>query len=383
MNVGGKHFRTIWLKPGNEQVVQLIDQRFLPHRFEIEDVTTVEQMATAIREMHVRGAGLIGASAAYGMYLAAIEAAKNPTAAGFDEYLTDAAARLKATRPTAVNLTWAIDQVRAGLAVTSPLTAREKIERARRTAEQIADQDAEHCRRIGQHGLNLIKQIARTKEGKFATANPSCGGPVNVLTHCNAGWPAFVDYGSALAPIYAAHDAGLPVHVWVDETRPRSQGSKLTAWELGQHGVPHTIIADNAGGHLMQQGKVDLVIVGSDRTTCTGDVANKIGTYLKALAAHDNEVPFYVALPSSSFDWTMRDGSEIPIEERGADEIKHADGWRDGQAIEVRVAPEDSPAANYGFDVTPRRLVTGLITERGVCNANEKSILELFPDRVR
>jgi len=383
MNVGGKHFRTIWLKPGNEQVVQLIDQRFLPHRFEIEDVTTVEQMATAIREMHVRGAGLIGASAAYGMYLAAIEAAKNPTAAGFDGYLTDAAARLKATRPTAVNLTWAIDQVRAGLAVTSPLTAREKIERARRTAEQIADQDAEHCRMIGQHGLNLIKQIAQTKEGKFATANPSRGGPVNVLTHCNAGWLAFVDYGSALAPIYAAHDAGLPVHVWVDETRPRSQGSKLTAWELGQHGVPHTIIADNAGGHLMQQGKVDLVIVGSDRTTCTGDVANKIGTYLKALAAHDNEVPFYVALPSSSFDWTMRDGSEIPIEERGADEIKHADGWRDGQAIEVRVAPEDSPAANYGFDVTPRRLVTGLITERGICKADEKSILELFPDRVR
>src|SRR5207245_193790 len=207
----------------------------------------------------------------------------------------------------------------------------------------------------------LIEQIARTKYGK----------PVNVLTHCNAGWLAFVDYGSALAPVYAAHDRGLPVHVWVDETRPRSQGSKLTAWELGQHGVPHTIIADSAGGHLMQRGAVDLVIVGSDRTTCTGDVANKIGTYLKALAAQDNKIPFYVALPSSSFDWTIRDGSEIPIEERGAEELKRADGWRDGQMLEVSVAPEDSPAANYGFDVTPRRLVTGLITERGVCKADE------------
>jgi methylthioribose-1-phosphate isomerase len=223
---------------------------------------------------------------------------------------------------------------------------------------------------IGQHGLSLIEQVARTKNGK----------PVNVLTHCNAGWLAFVDYGSALAPVYAAHDRGLSVHVWVDETRPRSQGSKLTAWELGQHGVPHTIIADSAGGHLMQRGAVDLVIVGSDRTTCTGDVANKIGTYLKALAAHDNRIPFYVALPSSSFDWTIRDGSEIPIEERGAEEIKRADGWRKGEMLEVSVAPEGSPAANYGFDVTPRRLVTALITERGVCKADEKSIRELFPE---
>jgi methylthioribose-1-phosphate isomerase len=365
VRVGGQHFRTIWLDPGNEQVVQLIDQRFLPHRFVIEEVKTVEQMATAIREMHVRGAGLIGASAGYGMYLAAIEAAK---ADSFDQHVANAAVRLKATRPTAVNLRWAIE--RQLISIAKANTAQEKIDLALRTARQIAAQDEEHCRMIGQYGLRIIEQVARTKNGK----------PVNVLTHCNAGWLAFVDYGSALAPVYAAHDRGLSVHVWVDETRPRSQGSKLTAWELGQHGVPHTIIADSAGGHLMQRGAVDLVIVGSDRTTCTGDVANKIGTYLKALAAKDNEIPFYVALPSSSFDWTIRDGSEIPIEERGAEEIKRADGWRKGEMLEVSVAPEGSPAANYGFDVTPRRLVTALITERGVCKADEKSIRELFPE---
>jgi methylthioribose-1-phosphate isomerase len=374
VKVGGQHFRTIWLKPTNEQVVQLIDQRFLPHRFVIEEVSTVTQMATAIREMHVRGAGLIGASAAYGMYLATLEAGPGRTrsisAEEFDWRLTEAAEQLKATRPTAMNLTWAIERVRAGLAVQQTLAVQEKIKLALCIAKQIAEEDEENCRMIGQHGLKLIEQIAGKKSGQ----------PVNILTHCNAGWLAFVDYGSALAPIYAAHDRGLPVHVWVDETRPRSQGSKLTAWELGQHGVPHTIIADNAGGHLMQRGEIDLVIVGSDRTTCTGDVANKIGTYLKALAAEDNGVPFYVALPSSSFDWTMREGSEIPIEERGAEEVKQADGWRDGQMVEVRVAPEESPAANYGFDVTPRRLVTRLITERGVCKADEKSILELFPE---
>jgi methylthioribose-1-phosphate isomerase len=365
VKVSGQHFRTIWLNPANEQVVQLIDQRFLPHRFVIEEVKTVEQMATAIREMHVRGAGLIGASAGYGMYLAAIEAAKGDS---FDQHVANAAVRLKATRPTAVNLRWAIEQQM--ISIANGKTAREKIELALRTAREIAAQDEEHCRMIGQHGLSLIEQVARTKNGK----------PVNVLTHCNAGWLAFVDYGSALAPVYAAHDRGLSVHVWVDETRPRSQGSKLTAWELGQHGVPHTIIADSAGGLLMQRGAVDLVIVGSDRTTCTGDVANKIGTYLKALAAHDNKIPFYVALPSSSFDWTIRDGSEIPIEERGAEEIKRADGWRKGEMLEVSIAPEGSPAANYGFDVTPRRLVTALITERGVCKADEKSIRELFPE---
>jgi methylthioribose-1-phosphate isomerase len=338
----------------------------LPHRFVVEDVASVAAMATAIRDMHVRGAGLIGAAAAYGMYLAALEAA---AADDFDEHLTALAAQLNATRPTAVNLAWAIE--RQVTAMRPGETRADKVAIALRTAEQIAADDAEYCRRIGEHGLELIREIAERKGGE----------PVNVLTHCNAGWLAFVDHGSATAPIYAAHDLGLPIHVWVDETRPRNQGSKLTAWELGEHGVPHTVIADNTGGHLMQRGDVDLVIVGTDRTTYTGDVANKIGTYLKALAAKDNNVPFYVALPSSSFDWKMRDGlAEIPIEERGSEEVKHADGWADGKQVEVRVTPEASGAANYGFDVTPRRLVSGLITERGVCEANEQSILALFPE---
>jgi len=367
VKVGGKHFRTIWRKPDDERVVQLIDQRFLPHDFVLEEVRSVEQMATAIREMHVRGAGLIGASAGYGMYLAALEAAARDS---FDDYMAGAVVQLRATRPTAVNLSWAIERQVQNMAVGK--SADEKVALAQRMADLIADEDAEHCRMIGQHGLQLIRQIAETKRNKA----------VNVLTHCNAGWLAFVDYGSAIAPIYAAHESGLPVHVWVTETRPRNQGSKLTAWELGQHGVPHTLIADSAAGHLMQRSEVDLVIVGTDRTTYTGDVANKIGTYLKALAAKANDIPFYVGLPSSSIDWKMRDGlKEIPIEQRGAEEVKNADGWRDGQQFAVRIAPDDSPAANYGFDVTPRELVTGLITERGVCEANEKSIRSLFPER--
>ncbi|MDQ2659137.1 MAG: S-methyl-5-thioribose-1-phosphate isomerase [Verrucomicrobiota bacterium] len=359
MNVGGQPFQTIWLKPGDERVVQIIDQRWLPHQFVIEEIATVADMVTALREMHLRGAGLIGAAAGFGMYLAAL--------AGVD--LESAAAQLRATRPTAVNLGWAIDRQLQRLATCSKVT--EKVALALQTAREISAEDAEHCRLIGMHGLELIREIAQRKRGA----------PVNVLTHCNAGWLAFVDYGSATSPIYAAHDSGMPVHVWVDETRPRNQGAKLTAWELGQHGVPHTVIADNTGGHLMQRGQVDLVIVGTDRTTYTGDVANKIGTYLKALAAKDNGVPFYVALPSSSFDWTMRDGlTEIPIEERGAEEVKHADGWVDGRQVEVRLTPENSPAANYGFDVTPRRLITGLITERGICQPNEQSIHALFPE---
>ena len=362
MNVAGQHFRTIWLKPGEPSVVQLIDQRALPHRFVIEDVSTVAQMAAAIREMHVRGAGLIGAAAGYGMYLAAL--------AGMEAGA--ASALLRATRPTAVNLAWAIERQLARIA--AGLTPVEKIEIARATAEQIADEDAENCRQIGWHGLELIERSASRKNGQA----------VNILTHCNAGWLAFVDHGSATAPIYAAHDRGVAVHVWVDETRPRNQGSKLTAWELGEHGVPHTVIADNTGGHLMQRGLVDLVLVGTDRTTYTGDVANKIGTYLKALAAKDNGVPFYVALPSSSFDWKMRDGlAEIPIEERGAEEVMHADGWAEGRQVEVRITPEKSGAVNYGFDVTPRRLVSGLITERGICAASEASILGLFPEHAR
>ena len=366
VKVGGKHFRTIWLKPEDQRVVQLIDQRFLPHRFVIEEVRSVEQMAAAIRDMHVRGAGLIGASAGYGMYLAANEAASRNS---FDDHMARAAAQLKATRPTAVNLSWAVERQLRHIAAGK--TTDEKMALALRNAELIADEDAEHCRMIGQHGVRVIQQIAEQRPGRT----------VNVLTHCNAGWLAFVDYGSATAPIYAAHDKGLPLHVWVTETRPRNQGSKLTAWELGQHGVAHTVIADSAAGHLMQRGEVDLAIVGSDRTTYTGDVANKIGTYLEAVAAKANNIPFYVALPSSSIDWQMRDGlKEIPIEQRDVDEIKFADGWLDGQQIAVRIAPDESPAANYGFDVTPRHLVTGLITERGVCEANENSICALFPE---
>ncbi|MEQ1853381.1 MAG: S-methyl-5-thioribose-1-phosphate isomerase, partial [Chthoniobacteraceae bacterium] len=304
MNVNGTRFRTIWLKPGNERVVEIIDQRALPHRFIIERIDSVEKMASAIAEMHLRGAGLIGAAAGYGMYLAAIEASRSRA---FDKRLVESGALLKSTRPTAVNLAWAVDRQFAAIARGS--TAKEKTSIARETATLIADEDAEGCRAIGRHGLPLIRRISRRKGGA----------PVNILTHCNAGWLAFVDHGSATAPIYAAHDAGIAVHVWVDETRPRSQGAKLTAWELGQHGVRHTVIADNTGGHLMQHGMVDLCIVGTDRTTRTGDVANKIGTYLKALAARDNRVPFYVALPSSSFDWKMRDGlREIPIEDRGS-----------------------------------------------------------------
>ena len=379
MKVGGKHFRTIWRNPDDQRVVHLIDQRFLPHDFVIEEVRSIEQMATAIRDMHVRGAGLIGASAGYGMYLAALEAASGPAVAGFDEHMTNAAAQLTATRPTAVNLSWAIERQLQSIAAGK--TTDEKVALALRTADLIADEDSEHCRMIGQHGLQLIRQIAKRKRNKSATANPSCGGVVNVLTHCNAGWLAFVDYGSATAPIYAAHDKGLPLHLWVTETRPRNQGSKLTAWELGQHGVPHTLVADSAAGHLMQHNEVDLVIVGTDRTAYTGDVANKIGTYLEALAAKANDIPFYVALPSSSIDWKIRDGlKEIPIEQRGADEVKNADGWCNGQQIAVQIAPNESRAANYGFDVTPRELVTGLITERGVCEANEKSIRSLFPE---
>ena len=375
MNVHGRHYRTIWLRPGDGRTVEIIDQRALPHRFVIEKITTVTQMAAAISEMHVRGAGLIGAAAGWGMYLAALAIFSNARSRMADARLAEAAALLKSTRPTAVNLAWAVDRQLAAIARGS--TSRAKISIARETAALIADEDAAACRAIGGHGLPLIRRISQRK----------LGAPVNVLTHCNAGWLAFVDHGSATAPIYAAHDAGIAVHVWVDETRPRSQGAKLTAWELGQHGVPHTIIADNTGGHLMQRGMVDMVITGTDRTTRTGDVANKIGTYLKALAARDNRIPFYVALPSSSFDWKMRDGLlEIPIEERGSEEVKFADGLlvgangRTGRHAEVLIAPPESPAANYGFDVTPARLVTGLITERGLCRADEKSIVALFPE---
>lgn len=370
MNVHGEHYRTIWLKADDPTTVQIIDQRHLPFRFVIEDLRTVEEVAVAIKEMHVRGAGLIGATAGYGMYIAALTAPRT-TLSDFQEAIQAAASRLKATRPTAVNLAWAVErQLTAMAAAGDDIEA--QIEAAALTAQEIADEDADFCRRIGEHGVKLIEEIAVRKGGA----------PVNVLTHCNAGWLAFVDYGTATAPIYAAHDKGIPVHVWVDETRPRNQGARLTAWELGQHGVPHTVIVDNVGGHLMQHGMVDLVIVGSDRTTYTGDVANKIGTYLKALAANDNGVPFYVALPSSTIDWEMRDGlAEIPIEERDATEVRIMDGRSGDEIREILIMPEASRAANFAFDVTPSRLVTGLITERGVCAASEAGVLGLYPEK--
>ena len=370
MNVDGKHYRTIWEKEVDSKVVQIIDQRHLPHKFIVEDLTTVDEVAAAIKDMHVRGAGLIGATAGYGMYVAALHAPQDSLDAFMKAVIADGE-KLKATRPTAVNLAWAVNRQQEALeAAGNDIAAR--IEAARQTAGDIADEDAEFCHRLGEHGVSIIEEISRRKNGE----------PVNVLTHCNAGWLAFVDYGSATAPIYAAYDRGIQVHVWVDETRPRNQGARMTAWELGQHGVSHSVIADNVGGHLMQHGLVDVVITGTDRTTYTGDVANKIGTYLKALAAKDNDIPFYVALPSSTFDWEIRDGVQgIPIEQRDATEVKYIQGLHDGEIMSVLLTPEDSPADNYAFDVTPARLVTGLITERGVCDASEEGVLGLYPEK--
>ncbi len=367
MNVNGKHYRTIWVDEDKPHTIQIIDQRYLPHQFVIEELTTVDEVATAIRDMHIRGAGLIGATAGFGMFISALHAPRDR----FFETLVSDGEKLKATRPTAVNLAWAVDRQLGAIQATEG-DIEDKVQMARDTAQDIADEDAEFCKSIGEHGVELIREIVANKNGE----------PVNILTHCNAGWMAFVDYGSATAPMYAAHDEGLDIHVWVDETRPRNQGARITAWELGQHGVPHTVIADNVGGHLMQHGMVDIVITGTDRTTYTGDVGNKIGTYLKALAAHDNGVPFYAAVPSSSIDWTMRDGvKETPIEERSGEEVRLIQGLHAGEIKKVLLTPAGSPAVNYGFDVTPARLVTGLITERGVCTASEEGVLALYPEK--
>ena len=367
MNIDEKHYRTIWLKEDDPNVVQIIDQRHLPHKFIIEDLKTVDDVARAIKDMRVRGAGLIGATAGFGMYIAAL----NAPADTFMSQLISDGELLKATRPTAVNLAWAVDrQLEAIAALNGDVDA--KIAIALDTAQAIADEDADFCRRIGEHGLSIIEEMSKAKNGDV----------VNILTHCNAGWLAFVDYGSATAPMYAAHDKGIKIHIWVDETRPRNQGARLTAWQLGQHGIPHTVIADNVGGHLMQHGLVDLVLTGTDRTTYTGDVGNKIGTYLKALAAFDNDIPFYTALPSSTFDWVMRDGvKEVPIEQRDGREVRYIQGFHEGEIKEVLLTPENSLAANYAFDVTPSRLVTGLITERGICEASEEGVLGLYPEK--
>ncbi|MDR0720941.1 MAG: S-methyl-5-thioribose-1-phosphate isomerase, partial [Treponema sp.] len=361
MNINGRHFRTIWLKDSDQETVAIINQQALPHRFEILELRSLEDIRKAIKDMYVRGAGLIGAAAAYGMYLAALEAGEKT----FDRDLEGAAKILRDTRLTASNLAWAADSMLKTL-TGNHLSIVEKREKARLAAQAIADQDAEFCKTIGLHGLELIKKISDRNNGKT----------VNILTHCNAGWLAFVDYGSALSPVYAAFDTGIKVHVWVDETRPRNQGAGLTAWELGQHGVPHDLIADNAGGHLMQHGMVDVVITGADRVTRCGDAANKIGTYLKAVAARENNIPFYVALPSSTFDFKMRDGlEEIPIEERDATEVRWLSGKNSkGEMETIQICPDGTPARNWGFDVTPARYISGLITERGVCEASEKGI---------
>jgi methylthioribose-1-phosphate isomerase len=360
MNINGKHYRTIWLNDDGRSV-EIIDQTKLPHLFETVTLRTLEDAARAISTMQVRGAPLIGAMAAYGVALAL-------RADASDEALDRACDILAATRPTAINLRWALDEMQKAVR-NQPREARVAMAYAR--AAEICDEDVETNRRIGEHGLGLIRAHAEKKGGSR----------VNILTHCNAGWLATVDWGTALAPIYRAHDEGIPVHVWVDETRPRNQGASLTAFELGAHGVPHTLIADNAGGHLMQKKLVDLCIVGTDRTTSTGDVANKIGTYLKALAARDNGIPFLVALPYSTIDWSLEDGSTIPIEERDAAEVTRITGkLADGSIATVLIAPEGSPAANYGFDVTPMRLVTGFITERGVTPATRDGLYTLYPE---
>lgn len=367
MNVNGRHYRTIWIEPATDTLT-ILDQTALPHRFHTLELATVDEVCRAIRDMQVRGAGLIGATAAYGMWVAA-RAAAGAGSGAFAERMRQAAAALRTTRPTAGNLTWALERMFRAL---NGLYGAEAVAAARREAEAVADEDAEFCRRIGEHGKVLIEALAAVKGGR----------PVHILTHCNAGWLAFVDYGSALAPVYAAHDAGIAVHVWVDETRPRNQGAGLTAWELGKHGVPHDLVVDNAGGHLMQHGMVDLIITGADRVTRRGDAANKIGTYLKALAAQDNGVPFYVALPSSTFDFSLGDGvAEIPIEERNSAEVRLMSGeTEDGRLERVRICPDFTSARNWAFDVTPGRLITGLITERGVCPATEEGVLSLYPE---
>jgi methylthioribose-1-phosphate isomerase len=367
MFINNKPFRTIWPKANTDKVIEIIDQRFLPHQLVFEDLGSVNDFITAIKDMHVRGAGLIGAAAGYGMYIATLEAAEK---ASFEDSLIDAANKIKSTRPTAVNLEWAVNRQLNAISQVDAVS--DKIKIAKITAKEIADEDAEFCRNIGLQGVKLIETISKRKNGAV----------VNILTHCNAGWLAFVDFGTATAPIYEAFARNIKVHVWVDETRPRNQGASLTAWELLNNGVPHTIIADNTGGHLMQHGMVDMVITGTDRVTRTGDVANKIGTYLKALAAKDNDIPFYVALPSSTIDWAIYDGlKEIPIETRDSDEVKYIQGMCDGEMKQVLIAPEKSNAANYGFDVTPSRLISGLITERGICEASEEGILNLFPEK--
>ncbi|MBK7712582.1 MAG: S-methyl-5-thioribose-1-phosphate isomerase [Bacteroidales bacterium] len=369
MKIGNKNYQTIWLDENDPATVCVIDQQKLPFVFEIKNLRSVDDVYEAIENMTVRGAPLIGAAGAFGLYLATLEITSQTN---IREHLSNAARYLISCRPTAVNLSWAVNY------------ALEKLNRdhspaslsgtALDAALEICEMEKEYCRQIGNHGLKLIESLSEKKGGA----------PLNILTHCNAGWLATIDYGTVTAPIYLAHDKGIPLHIWVDETRPRNQGAKLTAWELGEYGVPHTLIPDNTGGHLMQQKMVDVVFIGSDRTTGSGDVANKIGTYLKGLAAFDNNVPFYALFPSTSIDFSIRDGlSEIAIEERDPEEVTTISGFANGKMESVRICPENTAAANYGFDITPARLITGLITERGICKATEKEIKKMFSDKFK
>lgn len=365
MKIQGIHYQTIWLKENNQEIVQVIDQRKLPFQFEVFDIHSVEDTFYTIKEMVVRGAPLIGIAAAYGMYLALLEY----KGGNFELFLNEKAGYLKSSRPTAVNLAFAVDEMLQF--ILNENGTPDLISKTLEKVHLMKEKEIKFSENIGDFGVKIIENIFREK-----------GETVNILTHCNAGWLACIDWGTATAPIYKAKQKGIPVHVWVDETRPRNQGARLTAFELGQEGVAHTVIPDNTGGHLMQHGMVDLVIVGSDRTTTTGDVANKIGTYLKALAAKDNNIPFYVALPSSTFDWELEDGvNGIPIEQRDPAEVSEIEGWTNSGVQNVRLIPEKSQAVNYGFDVTPARLITGLITELGICEASKESILKLFPEK--
>lgn len=369
MKIGNQHYQTIWLDESDPSVIKVIDQQKLPFFLEIKELRSVEDVYNAIDRMTVRGAPLIGAAAAFGIYLAALEISVNTDPLS---HLHNAARYLVSCRPTAVNLAWAVDFVMQKL--NDEMTVEKLAEVSREAAIEICELEKENCRLIGVNGLPLIEEISRRKNRDT----------VNILTHCNAGWLACIDYGTATAPIYLAHDKGIKVHVWVDETRPRNQGARLTAYELEEHGVPYTIIPDNSGGHLMQHGMVDLVIVGSDRTTKNGDSANKTGTYLKALAAHDNSIPFYSAVPSTSIDFSISDGlKEIKIEERDPEEVLKIEGLLHGRIEQVRLCPDNARAANFGFDVTPARLITGIITEKGICNAGVDSIKKMFPEKIK
>jgi len=363
MRVNGKIYHTIWVKETDTEIIQIIDQRFLPFEFKIVDLKTPEDVYNAINEMWLRGAPLFGVAAAYGMYLGLLQIKSNNN---IENKISSLASYLKSSRPTAVNLQFAIDLVLSQ--IKNEKSIDKKIKIAFETANQLKEKEIENCRKIGEYGFPLIEKISKSQKSDV----------VNILTHCNAGWLACVDYGTATAPIYLAHKKGIKIHVWVDETRPRNQGARLTAFELEQEGIPHTVIADNTGGLLMQKGLIDMVIVGSDRTSANGDVANKIGTYLKALAAYDNKIPFYVALPLSTIDWNINDGvKEIPIEQRDADEVKYVEGWDGSKISKVRIMPENSSVANYGFDITPAKYVTALITEKGICRANKVDLGKL------